>query len=130
VEFRYHWDALSDRSGFVVVYPQGEGDRWNVSLDSRAVDDVRFLSDLIDHLERQLPVDPRRVFVAGYVERRRDDLPRRLHAFRSRRGDCARRAGSGHEWPGSWPPLPGHDPPSANLDATQVMQNVFRTQTR
>ena len=39
-------------------------------------------------------------------------------------------ANSGHEWPGSSPPLPGHDPPSHNLDATGVIWNFFGTQHR
>ena len=38
--------------------------------------------------------------------------------------------GGGHEWPGSSPPLPGHDPPSPDLDATQVIWDFFRLQAR
>ena len=38
--------------------------------------------------------------------------------------------GSGHEWPGSSPPLPGHDPPSPDLDATQVIWDFFARQAR
>jgi polyhydroxybutyrate depolymerase len=37
---------------------------------------------------------------------------------------------SGHEWPGSSPPLPGHDPPSRNLDATRVIWDFFRGHRR
>ena len=35
-------------------------------------------------------------------------------------------ANSGHEWPGSSPPLPGHDRPSLDLDATQVIWTFFK----
>ena len=38
--------------------------------------------------------------------------------------------GGGHEWPGSSPPLAGHDPPSPDLDATQVIWDFFRRQAR
>jgi polyhydroxybutyrate depolymerase len=39
-------------------------------------------------------------------------------------------AGSGHEWPGSSPPLAGHDPPSPDLDATRVIWQFFRQHRR
>lgn len=39
-------------------------------------------------------------------------------------------AGSGHEWPGSSPPLPGHDPPSDALDATQTIWTFFTQRAR
>jgi poly(3-hydroxybutyrate) depolymerase len=39
-------------------------------------------------------------------------------------------AGSGHEWPGSSPPLAGHDPPSPALDATQVIWHFFQQHQR
>ena len=65
VELRYHWDSLSDRDGFFVVYPQGVLDQWNAALDPGGVDDVGFLTALIDHLVRTFPIDPNRVYVAG-----------------------------------------------------------------
>jgi polyhydroxybutyrate depolymerase len=39
-------------------------------------------------------------------------------------------AGSGHEWPGASPPLPGHDVPSTALDATAAIWNFFAQQMR
>jgi polyhydroxybutyrate depolymerase len=39
-------------------------------------------------------------------------------------------AGSGHEWPGSSPPLAGHDPPSPDLDATHVIWLFFQQHYR
>ena len=66
------FDALADRDGFVVAYPQGIGRSWNdgrKDLRSEAarknVDDVGFVRDLIGELARRFPVDRRRVFVAG-----------------------------------------------------------------
>ena len=204
VERRYHWDALSDRDGFFVVYPQGVLDQWNAALDPGAVDDVSFLRSLIDHLVRTLPIDTGRVYVAGMsnggamtyrigcalsdriaaiapVEawnpgcrpahpvamvavhgladhqvsfttaeqsvsawRTYDSCPIDPHIYRT--GPVTHSvwapcdvgtavelwavAGSGHEWPGSSPPLVGHDPPSPNLDATKVIWHFFEKHRR
>jgi polyhydroxybutyrate depolymerase len=204
VELRYHWDALSDRDGFFVVYPQGVLDQWNAALEPGRVDDVSFLSALIDHLARTLPIDSSRVYVAGMSNggamtyRIGCALSNRIaaiapveawnpgcrpvrpvsmvavhgladyqvsftsaqqsisawHAYdgcpvdpRTQRtgpvthsvwAPCAigttvelyAVAGSGHEWPGSSPPLAGHDPPSHDLDATRVIWNFFQQHRR
>jgi polyhydroxybutyrate depolymerase len=204
VELRYHWDALSDRDGFFVVYPQGVLDQWNAVLDPRAADDVGFLSVLIDNLVGRFSVDPGRVYVAGMsnggamtyrigcaladriaaiapveganpgcrparpvsmlavhgladhqvsfasaqqsvaVWRDSDGCPADAQTRRSGPvthsvwAPCTAGTavelyavdGSGHEWPGSSPPLPGHDPPSRDLDATQVIWDFFRQQQR
>ena len=49
-----------------MAYPDGAGRRWN---DGRAVgaerDDVGFVRALIDSLERELEIDPRRVYATG-----------------------------------------------------------------
>ncbi len=198
VELRYHWDPLSDRERFFVAYPQGVLDQWNASL-THGVDDVSFLATLIAQLERTLPVDSRRIFVAGMsnggamayrvgcalsdqvaaiapVEAPnpgcRPSRPismvavhgladsqvsfasaqQSVAAWRTfdgcpadpqieRTGPVTRQvwpscaagtsvalyavANSGHEWPGSSPPLPGHDRPSPDLDATQVIWTFF-----
>jgi polyhydroxybutyrate depolymerase len=65
-------DAEADSQGFVVVYPQGTGTipSWNGgaccgTAASDDVDDVGFVSVLIDQLESTLCVDPRRVFATG-----------------------------------------------------------------
>ena len=66
----------ADRGGFLAVYPNGSGllDRslltWNsgtccgYALDN-GVDDVAFVSALLDELERGYGVDSRRIFVTG-----------------------------------------------------------------
>jgi polyhydroxybutyrate depolymerase len=204
VELRYHWDSLSDRDGFVVVYPQGLLDQWNAALDPRAADDVSFLTALIDHLVGELSLDRGRVYVAGMsngaamayrlacvmaapiaafasveganpgcralrpvslvavhgvadtqvsfasarqsVDAWRGDDGCAPGAQAQRTGSVTRTVwapcatgttvelfgvdGGGHEWPGSWPPLPNHDPPSPDLDATQVIWDFFRQVSR
>ncbi len=65
-------NCLADREGFIPVYPDGVDRHWN---DGRGVqtyraqrdnvDDVGFVSALIDHLARTLSIDQRRVYVTG-----------------------------------------------------------------
>ena len=56
------WNTVADREGFIVVYPsavQGAGPRvWKVQ-------DVTFISDLIDKLERDYRIDPHRIYANG-----------------------------------------------------------------
>ncbi len=204
VELRYHWDELADRDRFFVAYPQGLYDVWNPTTDPRPMDDVRFLTELIDHLATTLPVDPNRIFVAGMsnggamtyrlgctlngriaalaaVEAPNpgcrpagpaslivvhgladrqvsiDSAQRAITSWRDADScpsdpsatqtglvtdrvwaSCARGtavelytlAGGGHEWPGSSPPLPGHDPPSTALDATRAIWAFFSRHAR
>ncbi|MCU1426622.1 MAG: LpqP protein, partial [Actinomycetia bacterium] len=200
VELRYHWDPLADRERFFVVYPQGLLDQWNATLAPGRPDDVRYIAELLDRLVLTLPIDRRRVFVAGMsnggamtyrlgcalsdrfaaiapVEAPNpgcrpsrpvsmvavhgladhqvsfDSAQEAVSAWRGfdtcssganaeQTGPVTRQlwaacaagtmiefyavANSGHEWPGSSPPLPGHDLPSHDLDATQVIWDFFK----
>jgi polyhydroxybutyrate depolymerase len=70
VQQAYGWDDLADEAGFVVAYPDGAGRSWNAgdccgAAEAEDVDDVAFLEAVIDDLGAALPVDPRRVYVAG-----------------------------------------------------------------
>ena len=69
-------DALADREGFVVVYPEGTGpfegrlQTWNAggccgSAVRDNVDDVGFVKRLLDDLSRRQPYDPSRVYATG-----------------------------------------------------------------
>jgi polyhydroxybutyrate depolymerase len=69
-------DALADREGFIVVYPNGTGWfeeqflTWNAGLCcgyavTEKVDDVGFVRALLDALETRAPVDPARVYATG-----------------------------------------------------------------
>ncbi len=57
--------AYGDTNGFVTVTPQGRGPNpfWDSSFGSP---DVRFVGDLLDHVERTLCIDQRRIYVTGY----------------------------------------------------------------
>ncbi len=70
-ERSYNWDAEADRNGFVVVYPDGIRRSWNAGglCCGRAmrghVDDVGFLTQLIETVSRAENVDPKRVYLTG-----------------------------------------------------------------
>lgn len=57
---------LADREGFVVAYPDGLGRRWNDGRGYASThDDVGFVRALLDTLQRELHVDPRRIYATG-----------------------------------------------------------------
>jgi len=64
--------AKADKERFIAVYPRGTGNlpTWNAgnccayALDHK-IDDVGFLRALIDKLEREYSVDPRRIYSTG-----------------------------------------------------------------
>lgn len=69
-------DKTADRHGFYVVYPNGSGklqDRlltWNAGsccgyAMEQHIDDVGFISKVIDVMIRKYPIDPQRVYVTG-----------------------------------------------------------------
>ena len=71
-----HMDAIADREGFIVVYPNGTGvleDRllaWNAGTccgmaAREETDDVGYVRALLDELARRLPVDSARVYATG-----------------------------------------------------------------
>jgi len=66
------FNRLADREGFIIVYPDGIEKHWNDGRGLQAyrahrenIDDVGFISALIEHLIRTLNVDPNRIYVAG-----------------------------------------------------------------
>ena len=67
------FNAIADRDGFIVAYPEGTIDQhgyrfFNVGYDDHAtstVDDLGFISSLTSDLQNQLGVTPERTFIAG-----------------------------------------------------------------
>jgi polyhydroxybutyrate depolymerase len=57
----------ADAAGFIAVYPEGLGDPQSWKFGSRAEGqaDVAFIRDLIQGLEGQFSIDPRRIYVTG-----------------------------------------------------------------
>lgn len=67
-EFYSGMNAVADTAGFVVCYPEGLNNAWNVGFTGAyhaGVDDVGFISALIDVMEFQYFVDPTRIYVCG-----------------------------------------------------------------
>jgi polyhydroxybutyrate depolymerase len=61
----------ADYEGFITVYPQGIGNSWNAGMccdpaASQDVDDISFISNLIDTLIEEYPVDPGKVYLTGF----------------------------------------------------------------
>lgn len=60
------FNRLAERQGFAVAYPDGVRRRWN---DARGLgggqDDVAFVRRLLDTLDRELGIDPRRLYATG-----------------------------------------------------------------
>jgi polyhydroxybutyrate depolymerase len=66
------FDRLADREDILVVYPQGHKKQWNdgrelpnVEAQSLNLDDVGFLSALIDLMVKSHGADPSRIYVTG-----------------------------------------------------------------
>ena len=71
-ERRSGMSLLADQQGFIVVYPQGlvgpDGRTgWATGLRGRPwVNDVLFVSDLLNHLQSILCIDPLRIYATGF----------------------------------------------------------------
>ena len=71
IEGDYGWNDFAEKHRFVVVYPEGVGLSWNAggeccgpAADS-GVDDVAFVTAMVEQLGQALPIDDRRVYAAG-----------------------------------------------------------------
>ena len=69
-------DETADREGFLLAVPDGPGRlkrwclTWNAELccgyaSSKDVDDVKFVGELLDELERRYPIDRSRIYATG-----------------------------------------------------------------
>ncbi len=66
------FDALADREDLLIAYPQGYDKQWNdgreiknVKAQKLDLDDVGFISGMIEELMRSSDVDPRRIYATG-----------------------------------------------------------------
>jgi polyhydroxybutyrate depolymerase len=71
-ETGYGFERLADEHGFAVAYPNAYGGYWDVctiagdvSANGLNIDDVGFLTGMVDKLVSEISVDPGRVFAAG-----------------------------------------------------------------
>lgn len=61
---------IADREGFIIVHPEGTEDatgsqHWNVGWGSSTVDDVGFVSALIDQLQQEYSINADRIYSTG-----------------------------------------------------------------
>jgi polyhydroxybutyrate depolymerase len=56
------WSPYADQKKFIVAYPAGEWNTWNLQKGSP---DVKFLRDVVDHIAAKYCVDPKRVYAEG-----------------------------------------------------------------
>ena len=57
----------ADIEGFIMVYPHGTGGGWHSGgFIGREIDDVGFISALIDTLSKDYAIDARRIYVTGF----------------------------------------------------------------
>jgi polyhydroxybutyrate depolymerase len=60
------FSAVAEREGFIVAYPQGLERRWNDGRGNGTPhDDVGFVRALLDTLQRELGIDPHRIYATG-----------------------------------------------------------------
>ena len=55
----------ADRAGFLVIYPDGLNHTWYDGPGANGKTDQQFVRDLIQHLQDQYTIDPRRIYATG-----------------------------------------------------------------
>ena len=76
-------NKIADKENFIVVYPNGIDAQWNDGRgktfkrnnSNEDVDDVGFLSSLIDHFIANYNIDRKRIYITGAFKRGDDDIP-------------------------------------------------------
>jgi polyhydroxybutyrate depolymerase len=60
---------LAEQEGFVVAWPQGIEDSWNIGpcCTTEPVDDEGFARALVEQIQQDACIDPKRIYVTGYV---------------------------------------------------------------
>ena len=65
------FDAIADREGFIVAYPEGIFDNgvsartWNANVED-GVDDVQFAREVIEDVGGKFPIDRDRIYATGF----------------------------------------------------------------
>jgi polyhydroxybutyrate depolymerase len=72
----FNLPTIADAEGFFIVAPEGTTDStgkqfWNgtdvcCDFEGRGVDDVRYLTGLVDEVQKYYSIDPKRIFVLGH----------------------------------------------------------------
>jgi len=64
------WADVADREGFIMVYPNGSSNAWNVGrccppAADQGVDDVAFVRAVVERLKSEACIDSRRIYASG-----------------------------------------------------------------
>lgn len=60
------FNALAEREGFIVAYPNGVNNAWNDGRPGSTIDDVDFIARMITFIEASLNIDPTRIYATGH----------------------------------------------------------------
>jgi polyhydroxybutyrate depolymerase len=60
-----NWAPTADQEGFIVVWPQGINNEWNVGRCCGTADDVAFTRAMITQLSGEKNIDPKRIYATG-----------------------------------------------------------------
>lgn len=62
------FSTKSDKEGFIAVYPTSSTDRWNAGFGTwkSGFNDVGMINELIDTLEQEYEIDPKRIYITGF----------------------------------------------------------------
>lgn len=81
-------DLTAETNGFITVYPDALGGRWNDGIQGdNGADDVRFVVDMLDSMSHKFKIDRRHVYACGIsnggymVERLACEIPDRIAAI-------------------------------------------------
>jgi polyhydroxybutyrate depolymerase len=66
----YHWDTEADQGHFIVAYPNGLVRAWDAGSccgvpENLRVDDVAFITAMVNAIEQWAPIDPARIYATG-----------------------------------------------------------------
>jgi len=115
------FEALAASEGFLVATLQAgaEGNRWNVPITDGRPDDVRYVSDVIDHVAARACTDEQRVYATGFSGGARMSS---LLACRLNDRIAAIAPMSGLRWPG---PCEGRAIPVLTFHGLADPQNTY-----
>jgi poly(3-hydroxybutyrate) depolymerase len=60
-----NWSSMADQQNFIVVWPQGIDNAWNVGRCCGGADDVAFTRAMIAKISSEKSIDPKRIYATG-----------------------------------------------------------------